>query len=117
MFKIFKGKKVININKIEKFCEWFIVNNKEIIDSVENSKTNNAKMMQYLDMVEMELAKAYEDFYKGEIHFGYGYNKFVDKWELNLCHFNKKLLKEATKMIADKLSKNLNDSWVFNIEK
>jgi len=116
MLNLFK-KKEIDLIKIKTFCDWFIQNNEQIIESVKNSNKDRTKMMQYLDMVEAELAKVYNDFYKGEIHFGYGPNPKTNKWNLDLCHFNKKPLIKITTLIQEQLTKELSDRWTINIMK
>ena len=116
MFNWFK-KKEIDLIKIEAFCDWFINNQAQIIKSVENAKNDRALMMKYLDLVELELAKVYRDFYKGEIHFGYGPIPNSNKWMLDLCHFNKKPLIKITTIIKEKLDEKLSDKWVVNAMK
>ncbi len=116
MFNWFK-KKEIDLIKIEAFCNWFINNQEQIIKSVENAKIDRTLMMKYLDLVELELAKVYRDFYKGEIHFGYGPIPNSAKWMLDLCHFNKKTLIKITTIIKEKLDDKLSDKWVVNIMK
>lgn len=116
MFGLFK-KKEIDINKVNEFCQWFIEHNELIIQSVLNSKNDRNKMMEYLDLVEAKLAILYSDFYKGEIHFGYGPISKSDKWTLDLCHFNKKPLIKITSLVQEQLSKVLSDKWEINIMK
>ena len=116
MINLFK-KKEIDLLKINAFCDWFIQNSDLIIESVKNSNDDRATMMKYLDLVEAELAKVYNDFYKGEIHFGYGPNPKTNKWVLDLCHFNKKSLIKITTLIQEKLTNELGDRWTINIIK
>jgi hypothetical protein len=116
MFTLFK-KKEINVEKVNAFCDWFIANQEDIKQSVINSSNDRMKMMMYLDLVEKELAKVYRDFYKGEIYFGYGPIPKSNKWNLDLCHFNKKPLIKITTIIQEKLTKELKDSWVIKISK
>lgn len=116
MFSLFKKKK-IDMSKINAFCDWFILNHEEIKQSVINSNNDRMKMMMYLDLVEKELAKVYSDFYKGEIYFGYGPISKSNKWNLDLCHFNKKPLIKITTLIQERLSKELGETWIISISK
>ena len=116
MFNLFKKKKV-NIDKVNEFCEWFILNNENIRESVLNCDKNKQLMYQYLNLVESKLTELYIDFYKREVHFGYGPILNSDKFVLDLCHFNKKPLIEITKAVQEKLNKELSDKWIVNISK
>lgn len=116
MFNLFKKKK-INIDKVNEFCEWFILNNENIRESVLNCDKNKQLMYQYLNLVENKLTELYIDFYKREVHFGYGPIPNSDKFVLDLCHFNKKPLIEITKAVQEKLNKELSDKWIVNISK
>ena len=116
MFGLFK-KVEINMEKINNFCDWFISNNEQIIESVLKSKEDGLAMMRYLNIVESELAKVYRDYYKGEIFFGYGPIPKTNKWALDLSHFNKKPLIKATSLIQERLNKELSDKWIVRINK
>ena len=116
MFNLFKKKK-INIDKVNEFCEWFLLNNENIRESVLNCDKNKQLMYQYLNLVENKLTELYIDFYKREVHFGYGPIPNSDKFVLDLCHFNKKPLIEITKAVQEKLNKELSDKWIVNISK
>ena len=116
MFNLFK-KKEVNVEKVNQFCDWFITNHESIRESVSNSKNNRELMFQYLDLVEKKLTELYIDFYKRDVHFGYGPIPNSDKFVLDLCHFNRKPLIEITKIIQDKLNTELSDKWIVNISK
>ena len=116
MFGLFK-KKQVDQKKVEEFCEWFISMNEEIINSVENSDKDQARMLRLLDEVEKHLAVVYRNGYEGEIQFEYGYANAINKWELNLFHLNNKFLIAATNAIATILNANLSDTWLVNTDK
>ena len=97
--------------KIDAFCVWFLTNNGRILASVENSRNDKDTMFRTLDEVEAQLAAVYRDGYRGEIHFEYGFNTHIGKWDLNLYHMNKKFLIAATTKIAEKLNRELGDTW------
>ena len=100
--------------KIEAFCIWFIRNKERIIASVEND--DRGMMFAVLDEVEAQLAAAYCDGYKGQIHFEYGHNP-NGKWDLNLYQMNKRFLIAATGMIAEKLNREIGSEWSVNVGK
>ena len=116
MFGLFK-KKQVDQKKVEEFCEWFISVNEEIINSVENSDKDQARMLRLLDEVEKHLAVVYRDGYEGEIQFEYGNANAINKWELNLFHLNNKFLIAATNAIATILNAKLSDTWLVNTDK
>lgn len=116
MFGLFK-KKQVDLKKVEEFCEWFISMNEVIINSVENSDKDQARMLRILDEVEKHLAVVYRDGYKGEIQFEYGYANAINKWELNLFHLNNRFLIASTNAIATVLNAKLSDTWLVNTDK
>lgn len=115
MFNLFKTK-TVDSGKVKVFCDWFIDNNKLIIESVENSANNQEKMMSYLNEVERQLALIYADGYKKDIQFEYGFNTEENKWELNLFHLNNKFLIAATNEIAEILNDKLKETWLVNTD-
>ena len=66
-----------------------------------------------LDEVDEKLSNAYKKGYK-KIEFEYGFNKNINKYELNLYHSNIKFLVDVTNAIANNLNSNLSNTWKIN---
>lgn len=114
MFDLFK-KTEPDAAKIDGFCDWFAANSERIIASMENRENDRETMFKTLDEVEEQLAMVYRDGYRGEIQFEYGFNAAIGKWELNLFHLNKRFLVRAASSIAEKINRQLGDTWTVNI--
>ena len=101
--------------EIKAFCDWFVQNNDAIIQSVD---TNNQELaLKYQETFETGLNNIFENFYKGKIKFGYGFDHKTNKWTLDLCHMNKKNLVQIAKLIKEELSNRLDERWIINISR
>ncbi|MBU1142570.1 MAG: hypothetical protein KKH92_02885 [Firmicutes bacterium] len=69
MLNIFKKKP--NVKKIAFFCDWFIDNNRIIIDSLEKTPQDKDQIQYILYEIQACLAVPYRDGFKGDIEFGF----------------------------------------------
>ena len=106
-----------NKKKILFFCEWFIENNRIIIDSFEKIPQDTDQIQYALYEIQACLAVPYRDGYKGNIELEIGYNESENKYELRLFHLNNRYLIKVSLMIRDYLHEKIGGIWnIFTLE-
>lgn len=104
-----------NSRKIEFFCNWFIENNRTLIEPMKKQEQDINAILDSINEIRSCLALPYRDGFKGDIELEYGFNEQQNKWELSLFHLNNAFLIKATAMIKEYLEPRIGDTWIIRI--